>query len=142
MVLSTIGRLIWLPIAFLLAALLAVMVLVTLGLERFTQSTAGQWQDGDVVVRMFDMLLQGQVIVSGLTLLPAVAVVIVGEVARIRSSLYYVLGGGLALVSIPLLARYGPAGGSELPEAVVWQVMATAGFAGGFVYWLLAGRRA
>ena len=25
---------------------------------------------------------------------------------------------------------------------VVWQVLATAGFAGGFVYWLLAGRNA
>ena len=25
---------------------------------------------------------------------------------------------------------------------VVWQVLATAGFAGGFVYWLLAGRTA
>jgi hypothetical protein len=25
---------------------------------------------------------------------------------------------------------------------VVWQVLATAGFAGGFVYWLVAGRNA
>ena len=142
MVLSTIGRLIWLPIAFLMSAVTAMLVLVTLGLERFTQATAGQLRDEDVIVRMFEIVLQGQVIASGLTLLPAIAVVIVGEVARIRSALYYVLGGGLALVSIPLLARYGMAGGADTSSAAVWQVMATAGFAGGFVYWLLAGRRA
>ncbi len=142
MVLSTIGRMIWLPIAFLISAVGAMLVLVTLGLERFTQATAGQVQDVDVIVRIFEIVLQGQVIASGLTLLPAIAVVIVGEVARIRSALYYVLGGGLALVAIPLLARYGMAGEGDTSSPLVWQVMATAGFAGGFVYWLLAGRRA
>jgi hypothetical protein len=29
-----------------------------------------------------------------------------------------------------------------LPDPIVWQVFATAGFAGGFVYWLIAGRNA
>lgn len=137
----TIARLIWVPFAFLLAAALALLVLVTLGLERLTQETAGRWQNEDAVTRFSELVSQGSLMVSGASLLPALAVIIVGEVARIRSALYYVVGGGLALVSVPLLARYG-ATASELPPAPVWQVMATAGFAGGFAYWLLAGRRA
>ena len=76
------------------------------------------------------------------TLLPALLLVIVGEVGRIRSALYYVVGGGVALAVVPLLTRIGqPMTVLEL-SPVVWQVMATAGFAGGFVYWLLAGRNA
>ena len=74
--------------------------------------------------------------------MPALLLVIIGEVARIRGALYYVIGGGAALAVVPLLARLGqPARVLEL-SPVVWQVLATAGFAGGFVYWLLAGRRA
>jgi hypothetical protein len=33
-------------------------------------------------------------------------------------------------------------GNVVIPETTVWQVFATAGFAGGFVYWLIAGRNA
>ena len=56
--------------------------------------------------------------------------------------LYYVVGGGAALAVVPLLSRLGqPASVLEI-SPVVWQVLATAGFAGGFVYWLLAGRTA
>jgi hypothetical protein len=66
----------------------------------------------------------------------------VGEVGRIRSSLYYVIGGGVALATVPLMARLGqPLTVLDL-SPVVWQVLATAGFAGGFVYWLIAGRNA
>ncbi|MGD9785052.1 MAG: hypothetical protein AB7E80_08965 [Hyphomicrobiaceae bacterium] len=142
MVWRTLGRLLWVPVAFLLAAATAGLVLFTLGLERITQATQGRWQDGDTVASLIDLVMQGYGLLSGLTLVPALAVAIIGEVARIRSSLYYILGGGLALVAIPLLAGYGAQGRLELPAATVWQVLATAGFAGGWVYWLLAGRRA
>lgn len=142
MILNAIGRLIGVTLSFLLAAAAALFVLVTLGLERVTQAAkrgaGGELGNLEVLV---DVVWQGGLLVSGLTVLPALAVVIVGEVARIRSSVYYIVGGGLALVAIPLLARMGTGGGS-LPPAVVWQVFATAGFAGGWLYWLLAGRRA
>ena len=77
--------------------------------------------------------------ISVQTLLPALLLVIVGEVARIRGSLYYVVGGGAALAMVPLMARLGqPLTVLDL-SPVVWQVLATAGFAG----WLrlLADRR-
>ncbi len=142
MVWRTVGRLIIIPVAALIAGLVGGLVLVTLGLERITQATQGRWQEGDPLNNIIDLVMQGHLLVSGLTLIPAVAVLIIGEVARIRSMLYYVLGGGLALVAVPLLARYGEAGGIAALPSAVWQVFATAGFAGGWVYWLLAGRNA
>ncbi|MGD9670906.1 MAG: hypothetical protein AB7U75_17995 [Hyphomicrobiaceae bacterium] len=142
MVWRVVGRLILIPIAALIAGLIGGLVLVTLGLERITQATQGRWQDSDTIGGLYELLVQGHLLVSGLTLIPALAVVIIGEVARIRSMLYYVLGGGLALVAVPLLARYGEADATSALPTAVWQVFATAGFAGGWTYWLIAGRNA
>ena len=142
MLLTTVGRLIWVPIAFLLAGAAAALVLVSLGLERITQAVHGRGSETDSLAALFDLVRQALLLTSGLTLLPALLLVIVGEVARIRSSLYYIIGGGAALAVVPLLARIGQTGGSLVPPTVVWQVFATAGFVGGWVYWLLAGRRA
>ena len=139
----TVGRLIVVPLSFLLAAAAAIFILVTLGLERVTQA-ASRGQAGELgqLEVLIDLVWQGTVIASGFTVLPALAVAIIGEVARIRSSIYYIVGGGLALGAIPLLARLGADGGASLPAAPVWQVFATAGFVGGWLYWLLAGRNA
>lgn len=136
------GRLIVVPLSFLVAAAASAFVLVTLGLERITQA-ASRGSGGDLgnVEVLLELVWQGGVLLSGLTILPALTVAIVGEVARIRSSVYYIAGGGFALAAIPLIARAG-VGSDGLPPAVVWQVFATAGFVGGLVYWLLAGRRA
>lgn len=143
-----IGRLIWVPIACVLALVAAIVVLVTLGQERLVHwlhNRPGGDDDVRATLELTRELLAFAVsIASGATLLPALVLVIVGEVARIRSGLYYVIGGGAALAAIPFLARWSGPGGSQLaaPPAVVWQVFATAGFAAGLVYWLLAGRRA
>jgi hypothetical protein len=144
---STLGRMIVVPIAFAVSAAAALFVLVTLGLERITQALHLPGSEGmDSAAGLFDFLRQAHLLASGLTVLPALAVILIGEVARIRSALYYVVGGGAALAAIPLLAHIGPTHASELPATGVWtgvwQVFATAGFAGGLVYWLLAGRRA
>lgn len=138
-------RLVWLPLALACAALAAIAVIVTLGQERvvqwLAQSRSGSERDeiGDLILVAragLDLLRQ---LASGFTVLPVLALVVAGEVARIRSPLYYVGGGGAVLAVIPLLARAGAEAG---PSPIVWQVLATAGFVGGFVYWLLAGRKA
>ena len=140
MVLKTIGRLIWIPIAFLIAAAATMLVLVRLGLETLTHAFYNL--DGDETVSAaFDVAWQGTIIASGATLIPALLVVIVGEVARIRSWLYYMVGGGVALAVIPLLARIDP-GSMTYALPALWHVFATAGFVGGLTYWLLAGRNA
>jgi hypothetical protein len=140
MVLKTIGRLIWIPIAFLIAAVASMLVLVTLGLETLTHAMHNL-DEADTVSAAFDVAWQGTIIASGATLIPALLVVVVGEVARIRSWLYYMIGGGVALAIIPLLARVDP-GTMTYALPALWHVFATAGFAGGIVYWLLAGRNA
>jgi hypothetical protein len=137
-----VGRILWLPLAFLLAAVVTIYVVISLGQERIVQAATGRGPDEVTLNAGFDLLRLGYAFVSINTLLPALLLVIVGEVARIRSPLYYVVGGGAALAVVPLMARLGqPLTVLDL-SPVVWQVLATAGFAGGFVYWLIAGRNA
>jgi len=140
---STVWRMIVVPVSFIVAALFTAFVLVTLGMERATHAIHGKNLDEtDSLFAIFDLVGQSVVLASGLTLLPAIALVLIGEISRIRSVLYYMLGGGAALISVPLITRFGESGDLVLPNPVVWQVFATAGFAGGFIYWLMAGRRA
>ncbi len=142
MILRTLGRLLLVPLAFCLAAVTAAAIAFTLGLEKVTAAMSGREGGVETVEAYWQIALQGGALIAGLTVVPALAVVIVGEVARIRSWLYYMVGGGLALGLLPVLAAYGAPGGAVLPPAAVWQVLATAGFAGGLVYWLVAGRTA
>lgn len=136
------GRVILVPIAFVLAALVTGFVIVSLGQERIVQAVAGRGPDDVTISAGFDLLRLAWSLLSVQTLLPALLLVIVGEVARLRGSLYYVVGGGAALAAVPLMSRLNqPMTVLDL-SPVVWQVLATAGFAGGFVYWLLAGRKA
>lgn len=138
----TLGRLLLVPIAFIVSALVALFVIVSLGQERIVEALAGRSLDDTSVGAAFQLMGLGLSLFSVYTLVPAVLVVIVGEVARLRSALYYVAGGGAALAIVPFLTRFDqPASALALAPAV-WQVLATAGFAGGFVYWLLAGRSA
>ncbi|HUS95794.1 MAG TPA: hypothetical protein VMX97_03540 [Hyphomicrobiaceae bacterium] len=136
--LKFLSRLILVPLGFVLGALAAVAVLLSLGSERITQAISA---NGDVSLTETWALLQSAVVLtSAMTLVPALLLVIAGEVARIRTIYYYVAGGGAALAATPLIARFGEAGAFSMPNPAVWQVFATAGFLGGFVYWLIAGR--
>jgi hypothetical protein len=140
--LRALGRIILLPIAFVLAAAATLFVIFSLGQERAVQAIAGRGPDDIPIDTIFGLVALAVRLASIHTLVPALLLVIVGEVARIKSALYYIVGGGVALAIVPLLTRVGqPMTVLEL-SPVVWQVLATAGFAGGFVYWLLAGRNA
>ena len=141
MVWRAMGRLILVPLAFLFATLTAAFVLVTLGLERVTVMLHGRGAEPDSLAALIDLFAEGVLLASALTIIPALVVVLVGEIARIRSLLYYLVGGGAALLAAPLLARLGEAS-PGLAGTALWQVFATAGFAAGFVYWLIAGRTA
>jgi hypothetical protein len=141
MVLSTIGRLIMVPLALLFAMLAASAVLLSLGLERVTVAMTGN--DGEEAIgTVFGVLKYGWILSSGVTLLPACLIVLAGEISRIRSAIYYIVGGGISLAAIPLFARLGPQASNSGASILSWQLFATAGFVGGFVYWLIAGRRA
>jgi hypothetical protein len=144
LILHAIGRFLMVPLGFILGMAAAIAVLLTLGLEVTTQTLARQAGDADRIEVLIDLGLGLLRVFAAATILPALLVVIVGEVARIRSVLYYVLGGGLALAMFPVLARIGttlPGADGNVPLRA-WAVLSTAGFAGGLVYWLVAGRRA
>jgi len=79
-------------------------------------------------------------VTPALTALPGLVLAVIGEVFAIRSFLYYVVAGGMALAAIPLLAASG--GSASVPSADYMTIFASAGFAGGAVYWLIAGRNA
>ena len=140
--LRAVWRVIVLPIAFVLAAVATLVVIVSLGQERAVQALSARGPEKIPINAVVDLAALAMRLASVYTLVPALLLVIVGEVARIRSALYYVIGGGIALAIVPMLTRVSqPMTVLEL-SPVVWQVLATAGFAGGFVYWLLAGRNA
>lgn len=139
-IVRAIGRLIWVPLSFLLAMTASLLFLATLGLERLTHIVSGISPEGDGVPEVVEIVLDAGLLLTGLTIVPAILVVLIGEIARIRSFLYYVVGGGVALAAIPLLGEAGSV--QALPPAAMWQVFASSGFVGGFVYWLLAGRGA
>ncbi len=136
----------WVVVAFFLAALAAVVVLFTLG---------AIWAGDEIraaapnhpLVRHGGEAALGFVVFAGtvtpaLNALPALLAVVVGEILRIRSWMYYVLAGGAALAAVPLLMASTSA---DLPAIATSQyvaIFAAAGFAGGFIYWLLAGARA
>jgi hypothetical protein len=136
------GRIILLPIAFVLAAAATLFVVFYVGQAQVVEAISARNPDELPIDRILGIVSMALRFATVHTLVPALLLVIVGEAARIRSAVYYIVGGGVALAVVPLLTRIGqPATVLEL-SPVVWQVLATAGFAGGFVYWLLAGRTA
>jgi hypothetical protein len=140
--LNTLGRVVLIPIAFVLAAAAALFVLVTLGQERVIQVLSNRVSAEDSLGAAFDLLTVARAIFTVNTLLPALLVIIIGEVARIRASLYYVIGGGTVLAVVPVLAHIGRPAAVLNFAPMLWPVFATAGFFAGFVYWLIAGRNA
>jgi hypothetical protein len=143
-----IGRMIWRGIvvvaAFALAVIVALAVLLALG-SMWVGEELRAAAPNDPLLRHGGAAAFGVVLFTGfvapaLTALPAFIAVVVGEVLRLRSWIYYVLAGGVSLAAIPLLA--GVDGGSVIPAAEYMTIFATAGFAGGFIYWLTAGARA
>ena len=81
-------------------------------------------------------------VTPALTVLPAAIAAIAGEALRIRSWMYYVLAGGAAMAAIPVLASPRSDQLPALPASQYMTIFAAAGFVGGIVYWLLAGRNA
>src|SRR3954471_6656355 len=135
------GRIILLPIAFVLAAAATLFVIFSLGQERVVQAISARPEEVPLGA-LLDIVAMALRFATVHTLVPALLLVIVGEAARIRSAVYYIVGGGVALAVVPLLVGVGQATTAPELSAVAWQVLGTAGFAGGFVYWLLAGRTA
>lgn len=142
----TLGRLAIVPLGLMFAVVAAGAVLITLGLERATHAVQAGHPDLAQWSGWLDIAMGMTGMAQFVSLAPATLLVIIGEVAGIRSSVYYVAGGGVALAALPLLAEammLRSSGTTHVLQASqFWQIFATAGFAGGLAYWLVAGRTA
>jgi len=117
------------PIAYILAVFAATLVLL-IGSTRSVPVT-----DTERVVLTFF----GAAVVGGFALLPMLLAIVISEAARWRSIVAWVLFGG-ALGLAGWLLPLSPPPDYHLDSYVA--VYVAAGFAGGFVYWLIAGRQA
>lgn len=145
--LQIIGRLIVVLIALFLAIITALTSFTAMILMLL--DTPAQQVDAQAVIMM--VLEQLSIFagylgaVGGVTLvIPALLLALIGETVQIRSWMYYLLGGGLAILVIPFIAM---AGIGEPPSAAVMTprylaILFTTGIAMGFMYWLIAGRKA
>jgi hypothetical protein len=145
-VFSTIFRLARAAAAFCIAAGVALVVLYVLG-TWWVGNELRAAAPHDPTLRhggapFFGIVLFASTVTPSLTALPAIAVALVGEILRIRSWIYYVLGGGAALAAIPLLVTPSSADLPVVATSEYMTIFLAAGFAGGFIYWLLAGARA
>lgn len=145
MIFRYVFRMLWVVTAFCVAAAAALAVLFALGaLWAGSELRSAAPQDPMLqhAAPLFGMVLFAGTVAPALNALPALVAVVAGEVLRLRSWMYYVLAGGASLAVVPLLAA---PQGADLTAIVASQYMpifAAAGFAGGFIYWLLAGRQA
>ena len=146
MITRTIFRALWAATVFVFAAALALGLLFALGAVWVGDELRAA-APHDPMLRhgaasVFGMVLFATTVTPALTVLPAAIAAIAGEALRIRSWMYYVLAGGAAMAAIPVLAA--PRSGElpPLPAGQYMTIFAAAGFVGGFVYWLLAGRNA
>ncbi len=142
MITHALARLVLVPLGLILGTAAALFVLTTLGLEKLTQAVHGQSIDLSRLPELWTMLSGSRGLVTGGAVVPPLLVVAIGEVGRIRNTTYYMLGGGLSMSVLPLMATSGVLGDNLTAIGVIWKVFATAGFVGGFVYWLVAGRGA
>jgi len=147
-------RLLWVAIAALVASLAGLAFMLACGLEWMTRMAAAQTpSDGAAVEGWLSVAekVLGQAgallpVATAFTLVPGLIVLIVAEVARIRSLTYYLAAGGIAFAALPLMLRLASgsgAAGVQMPwQTPLLLLIATGGFLAGAVYWVLAGRRA
>jgi predicted neutral ceramidase superfamily lipid hydrolase len=137
---AIIFRILLVIVGYILACVAASIVL-TIG------TLTPQWDDlsslGLPSAILWSVVGVGAAFIAAIAALPALLVIALAEGFALRSGLVYaVLGAVLALslsYGLDFAGYAGEAGGSLTRER---EVIAAAGIAGGFIYWLLAGRRA
>jgi len=138
---SLIGRLFVILFGFLVACLVAGIIVIGAVLFPEFSDFAGGGVDPDALNILFGF---GFIFLSGFALLPATIIVLITEAFYIRSILAYAIGGGIVgLASYLGLIPFDP--GTMHFNGIVrrhLEIMTGAGIVAGLVYWLIAGRNA
>ena len=138
---ALIGRLFVILFGFLIACLVAGMIVVgAIMFPEFSDLGAGPVDPGALNV----LLGFGFIFVSGFALLPAAIVVAITEAFYIRGALTYAVGGGI--VGLACYLGLVPFDSETLRfEGIVrrhLEIMTGAGIVAGVAYWMIAGRNA
>jgi hypothetical protein len=133
-------RILVIILAYVLACIGAAIIL-TVG------TLTPEWDDltaaGMQTVAVWAVVLVGATAIAAIAMVPSLLVIALAEGFAWRSILVYgVLGGVLALSLSYGLDFAGYVGDPDSFLAREREVLAAAGIAGGFVYWLFAGRKA
>ena len=139
---SLLGRIVVIFFGLIVAIMIAGITLV-IGI------IAPDWTgiDSDPVERVFFFIASffATSFVGAVAILPALIVIVLAEIARMRSFIYYGVGGAL----IGLASYFGSDISVRLenttdvaPVNNALQLAAAAGIIGGLAYWLIAGRNA
>jgi len=139
---SLIGRLFAIFVALLIAFMVAG---ITLAIGVVAPDWAGVDSDPFERVAFFVVSFFATSFIGAVAIVPALVVVVIAEIARMRSFIYYGIGGAL----VALVSYYGTDISVRLenttdvpPVANALQLAAAAGIIGGLAYWLIAGRNA
>ena len=139
---SLIGRIFAIFIALLIAFLVAG---ITLAIGIVAPDWAGVDSDPFERVTFFVVSFFATSFVGAVAFVPAIVVIAIAEIARMRSFIYYGIGGAV----VALVSYYGSDISLRLenttdvpPVANALQLAAAAGIIGGLAYWLIAGRNA
>ena len=139
---SLLGRIIVIIFGLLLAILVAG---ITLAIGIVLPEWAAMDSDPIERVIFFFVAFFATSYVGAVAMLPAELVIAISEIARMRSFIYYGVGGAL----VALASYYGADISFQLenttdvtPVANALQLAAAAGILGGLTYWLVAGRNA
>jgi hypothetical protein len=76
--------------------------------------------------------------VGATALVPAGLAIVLAETQRLTALTYHLIAGGLVSTAIVVATWIPPEHGMRLPQD--WNLFLAAGFVGGFVYWVIAGR--
>jgi hypothetical protein len=137
---ALIGRIFVVLFAFLIASFAAAIVMATGMLLPY------DWQNLsaiDIHRGLFTMVVGfGFVFISGLALLPALAVIAVAEAFRLRSALFYAAAGGLDGLLVFYRRGFAEGVASDPLLARMAEIAAAAGIVAGLLYWAMAGSNA
>jgi hypothetical protein len=139
---SVLGRIIVIFFALIVATMAAGLALA-IGI--ISPDWAGADSDPFERVSFFVFAFFATSFVGAAATVPALVLIVFAEAARMRSLLYYGVGGAV----VGLAAYFGSDISSRLenttdvvPVGHALQLAAAAGIIGGLIYWLIAGRRA
>jgi hypothetical protein len=142
---AVLARVVMVIFAYILACIAAAIVLTigTLAPHWDEISQLGAQSSDLQSVALWSVVAVSSAGVAIVALVPSLLVIVLAEGLALRSIVVYgVLGGALALAMSYGLDFAGFFGPQDNLVAHEREVLAAAGIAGGFVYWLFAGRKA